>query len=292
MTFSNKQKGILALIGLAAIYASMGLYIRYLSVSFLFFQQIYLRLFSAIVIGFIIFNRSLNLSKIKKINRKEWLLLIFRSFTYYLLGLALFTKSILISKISTVSFISSLPMTAIIGSIIYKEKITIEKVFYLLISFIGVIIISVSDFSSILNWRLGELLAFISVIFTSLSIVLRKKHSKLLNNNEMSQLMIVIAFIMLLITSLFINEGPPVLGWNVFMIMILIIAGASNIILLFLTNYGFEKVKTITASNILTMEMFFAIIFGFIFFREIPSFKEIIGGILILLSVIQMNKLE
>jgi len=78
-----------------------------------------------------------------------------------------------------------------------------------LISFIGVIIISVSDFSSILNWRLGELLAFISVIFTSLSIVLRKKHSKLLNNNEMSQLMIVIAFIMLLMSNPNENVIPP-----------------------------------------------------------------------------------
>lgn len=292
MTLSNKQKGILALVGLAATYASMGIFIRYLSINFAFFQQIYLRLFFAVVIGFIIFNKSLNFSKLKKIKPAEWLLLIFRAATYYLLGLALFTKSILLTKISTVSFISSLPMTAILGAIIYKEKITYKKIVYILLSFIGVFIISVNSFSSIFNWRLGEFLALISVIFTSLSIVLRKKQSKLLNNNEISQIILTMAFLMLFFISLFSKEGLPTLGWNTNNILILFVAGLANTIIIFLTNYGFEKIQTIIASNILTLEMFFAVIFGFLFFKEIPNYKDVIGGLLILISVFQMNKLK
>jgi len=64
------------------------------------------------------------------------------------------------------------------------------------------------------------------------------------------------------------------------------------VLMIFFTNYGFEHVKTSIASNILTLEMFFAVLIGFLFFREIPSLKEIFGGVLILFSVIQMNKLE
>ena len=292
MTFSNKQKGILALIGLAVVYSSMGLFVRFLSLSFTFFQQIYLRLFAAVIIGFIIYNRSFNYSKLRKIKLTEWLLLIFRAATYYLLGLALYTKSILLTKISVVSFIGSIPMTAILGTLIYKEKITYKKIIYLLLSFVGVMIISVHDFSSIFDWRLGELLAFISVVFTSLSIVLRKKQTKLLSNIEMSQIILVMAFIMLFFTSFFVKESLPFIGWSTNTIIVLITAGIANIIMIFLTNYGFEKIQTVVASNILTLEMFFAVLIGFLFFREIPSLKEIFGGVLILFSVIQMNKLE
>ncbi len=292
MKLSDKQKGILALVGLAIVYASMGIFVRYLSLSFAFFQQIYLRLFTAVVIGFLIYNRSLNYQKLKKIKPEEWLLLIFRATTYYLLGLALYTKSILLTKISTVSFIGSIPMTAILGMLLYREKITYKKVAFLLLSFIGVVIISVKDFSSIFDWRLGELLALISVIFTSLSIVLRKNQSKLLSNNEMSQIIMTMAFIMLFFTSFFAKESLPLTGWSATSILIVIIAGLANTIMIFLTNYGFEKIQTVIAANILTLEMFFAVIFGFLFFREIPSAKDVIGAVLILFSVIQMNKLE
>lgn len=292
MKLSDKQKGILALVGLAIVYASMGIFVRYLSLSFAFFQQIYLRLFTAVVIGFLIYNRSLNYQKLKKIKPEEWLLLIFRATTYYLLGLALYTKSILLTKISTVSFIGSIPMTAILGMLLYREKITYKKVAFLLLSFIGVVIISVKDFSSIFDWRLGELLTLISVIFTSLSIVLRKNQSKLLSNNEMSQIIITIAFIMLFFTSFFAKESLPLTGWSTGSMLIVIIAGLANTIMIFLTNYGFEKIQTVIAANILTLEMFFAVLIGLMFYREIPSLKEIFGGVLISFSVIQMNKLE
>lgn len=292
MKLTEKQKGILALIGLAVVYASMGIFVRYLNLSFAFYQQIYLRLFAAVIIGFLIYNRSLDYSKLKKIKLNEWLLLIFRAATYYLLGLALYTKSILLTKISIVSFIGSIPMTAILGTLINKEKITYQKIIFILLGFIGVIIISVKDFASIFNWKLGEFLALISLIFTSLSIVLRKKQSKLLNNSEMSQIIFIIAFIMLFLTSFFAKESLPLTGWNAGSIMVLIIAGFANMAMLFLTNYGFEKVETIIASNILTLEMFFGVLFGFLFFKEVPGFKDVVGGVLILFSVIQMNKLE
>ncbi|MEK7597092.1 MAG: hypothetical protein AAB441_00420 [Patescibacteria group bacterium] len=99
MNLSNKQKGILALIGLAFTYASFGFFTRYLSVSFGFFQQLYLRILAGLIIGFLIFGTSFDFQKLKKITRTEWLLLIFRAAAYYLLGAALFNKAVLLTKI-------------------------------------------------------------------------------------------------------------------------------------------------------------------------------------------------
>ncbi|KKQ24518.1 MAG: hypothetical protein US40_C0003G0060 [Candidatus Roizmanbacteria bacterium GW2011_GWC2_37_13] len=292
MNLSEKQKGILSLIALAVVYASLGIFVRYLALSFAIFQQLYIRLLSASILGFFVFRKNLNFSKLKKISLREWGLLIFRSFFYYLIGVGLFTKAALMIKISTLSFIGSIPMTAILGFLILKEKITFKKILYIFLAFLGVMIISIKDFSSVFVWGTGEIIAFISVIFVSLAIIQRRYQTKLLNNNEITQIMLIFGFIFVFVTSLGFGEGLPLANWNLSSIITVILAGFINIALMFLTNYGFEKIQTSVASNILTLEMFFAILFGFFFFREIPTLKDAIGGILILFSVIQMNKLK
>ena len=291
MNFSNKQKGILALIGLAFTYASFGFFTRYLSLSFGFFQQLYLRILAGLIIGFLIFGKNFNFSKLKKINKTEWLILIFRATAYYLLGAALFNKAVLLTKISTVAFIGSIPMTAILGFLILKEKITLQKIFFITLSFIGVIAISINNFADF-SFGQGEIFALMSCFFAALSIVFRKYQTRLLNNVEITQILLFIAFIFILIASLLMKEGLPVNNWNGSVFLIILLSGLANVLMIFFTNYGFEHVKTSIAANILTLEMFFAVLIGLIIYREVPGFKEIIGGVLILFSVIQMNKLE
>jgi drug/metabolite transporter (DMT)-like permease len=292
MKLAERQKGIAALVGLAVIYASLGLFSRFLSTNFLLFQQVYLRMLFAFLLGFLFFYQKLNFSKLRKISFKEWLLLMFRAAGYYLLGVLLFTKASLLIKISTLSFIGSLPMTATLSFILLQEKPTFKKFIYITLAFIGVTIISVKDYSSLFTWGQGELLALISCIFASLSIVFRKYQTKLLNNFEISQIMLFFAFIFVLIGSLIFKEGFPVNNWNANVLAVVLVAGVVNILLILFTNYGFEKVQISLASNILTLEMLFAVILGFLFYKEIPTAKDLIGAVLILYGVIQMNKLE
>lgn len=291
MKLSNKQKGIAALIGLAFSYASFGFFTRYFSASFGFFEQLYLRIFAGLILGFLIFYKQINFSKLKKISLKEWLLLIFRSAAYYLLGAGMFNKAVLLTKISTVSFISSLPMTAILGFIILKEKVTSKKIIYIFLSFVGVVIISVKSFSNLLVWGPGEVLALLSTTFVSLSIVFRRFQTKLLTNLEMTQIILAFATIFLLIASFTVKENLPIYNWNWAIFFMIVLTGLANIGMIFFTNYGFEHVENSLASNILTLEMVFAVIIGFVIYKEIPTIKDLLGGILILFSVIQMNKI-
>ena len=290
MNLSNKQKGILALVGLAFTYASFGFFTRYLSVSFGFFQQLYLRILAGLIIGFLIFGKNFNFSKLRKITLKEWLILIFRGTAYYLLGAALFNKAVLLTKISTVALIGSIPMTAILGFLILKEKLTAEKIIYIFLSFIGALIISVNSFTNF-SWGLGEIMAFISCFFVALSITFRRYQTKLLNNVEITQIMLSVAFISIFTASLLAKESL-LINWSVSSIVVILIAGLMNVLMIWFTNYGFENVKTSIAANILTLEMFFAVLIGLLLYREIPGTKELIGGVLILFSVIEMNKLE
>jgi drug/metabolite transporter (DMT)-like permease len=295
MTFKDKteqQKGVIALILLALTFASMGLFARYLSSGLLLFQQVYFRILAAFIIGYIVFRKEINISKFKRLLAKEWIIITFRAVSLSLFGIILFTQAIILTKYSNVSFIGSLPTTALLGFILLHEKFSFKKLALILLAFGGVLLISVQDYSHIFSWGKGEVLALISTIFFSLSYIARKWQSNALNNKELTVINFLVAFIVVFIASLLKGDGLPTTGWHWGLLIAVIGAGIFNILNVFLTNYGFQKVEAVFASNILTLESVFAIVLGFLFYKEIPIPKELLGGIIITLSVIGMNKLE
>lgn len=289
---SARRKGVLSLVLLALVFASMGLFARYLATGFLLFQQVYLRMFSAFIIGLVVFKKDLNFSKFKKLPLKEWSIIVLRAVSFSLFGIILFTQAIIITKYSNVSFISALPTTALLGFILLKEKFNFKKLAFVLVAFAGVLLISVNDFSNILNWDRGGLLTLISTVFFSLSYVARKWQTDLLNNKELTVANFFVASLVVFSVSIFKGDGLPVFGWNWGLAMAVIGAGIFNIANVFLTNYGFQKVEAVLASNILTLESVFAIFLGFLFYREVPLVKEFVGGLIIIFSVIGINKME
>lgn len=289
---SARRKGVLSLVLLALVFASMGLFARYLATGFLLFQQVYLRMFSAFIIGLVVFKKDLNFSKFKKLPLKEWSIIVLRAVSFSLFGIILFTQAIIITKYSNVSFISALPTTALLGLILLKEKFNFKKLAFVLVAFAGILLISVNDFSNILNWDRGGLLTLISTVFFSLSYVARKWQTDLLNNKELTVANFFVASLVVFSVSIFKGDGLPVFGWNWGLAMAVIGAGIFNIANVFLTNYGFQKVEAVLASNILTLESVFAIFLGFLFYREVPLVKEFVGGLIIIFSVIGINKME
>jgi drug/metabolite transporter (DMT)-like permease len=251
-----------------------------------------LRIFAAFVIGLVVFYKDLDFKKIFIISRKEWLLLVLRSITLYLFGVTLISKAYTETLYSNVSFIGALPLTAIFGFILLKEKVSFQKILFVLIGFLGVVIIAVHDYSHVFKWGQGELLTLIATVSFSLSYIFRKWQSDILNNKEISVIIFLISTLLLFISSLLLGEKlPHTSSFSTFTVLIIILAGLGNVANLFLTNYGFKKVQAVLAGNILMLESVFAVIIGFLFFRELPTFNDIIGGLLILSSAYMINKL-
>lgn len=288
----NTTKGILALIIVTTMFASIGIFSRYMQTSFHLFQQTYLRMGGALLFGFIFFGNDLHITKLRKIPLKDWLLLIIRSFSNYVGGVILFTLAVFNTSLGNVSLIQALPFIAIFGIIFFKEKSTKGKVFFLLLSFLGVVILSINNIHEIFVWGKGQTLSLISAFFFSFAYISRRWQSRTLNNKEMTQIMLFFAVIFLLLGSFFFKEGLPTNGWNPTVIIALLVSAFFNVAMLFLINYGFGHVQPFLASNILTLEGFFAIILGFLIYREIPMAKDVIGGILIVIAVIGMNYME
>lgn len=292
MKLTQKQKGVISIVLLALLFASMGVFARYMQTNFTLFQQVYLRIAAALMLSLFFFKNKINFGKIYKISLKDWVVLIFRSLMLYVFGVSLFTYGIINAKYSNVSFISALPLTAVFGFILLKEKFTIKKMAYVMLAFLGVIFISVTDMRNLFNWGRGEFVTLVSVVFFSLSYIGRKWHSKLLNNYEITTLIFLISFVFVFLTSFFMGEGLPTHNWSYFLGLVVLFAGLFNVGNLYLTNYGFERVEAVFASNLLTLESLFAIVVGFIFFREVPVMRELVGGAMIIFSVIKMNELE
>lgn len=288
----NSTKGIISLIILTLIFASIGLFSRYLNLSFHLFQQTYIRMFFAFLLGLILFKNSLHIKKLAKISSKEWTLLFFRSITNYIGGVILFTLAVLHTKIANVSVIQSLPLVAVFGFIFLKEKATMRKIILVMLAFIGAILISVKGGFQIRDIGVGELYAIFAAVFFALGYIARRWHSNLLNNKEITEIMLAIATITLFLGSFLFHEGIPTTGWNINTFVVYLVSGFLNVAALFLINYGFEHVKPVLASNLLTLESLFGLLLGFIFYKELPQIREIIGGVLIVSSVIFFNKEE
>lgn len=289
---SDQEKGVLSLVLLAIVFASMGLFARFLATGFVLFQQVYLRMLAALVVGLVVFRKDITFSKYLTLSLKDWAIIILRAVCYSLFGIILFTQAILATKYANVSFIGAIPMTAVLGFVLLKEKFTWKKALYILLAFAGVILISVKDYSHLFDWGRGEVLTLISTFFFALSYVARKWQTKKLNNKELTAVNFLVAFLAVFLVSLIKGDGLPVNGWNWTLLLAVIGAGAFNTMNVFLTNYGFQKVEAVLASNILTLESLFAIILGFVFYQEMPFLKDIFGGAIITYAVIAMNKLE
>lgn len=292
MVTPKQSKGIASLVLLSLGFAGVAVSIRYLGLSLPLFQQIYLTTGIGFLISLLIFRRTLTLSKLKKISLRDWGTIILRILVGYVIAVPLYREAIAISKISNVTFLQAIPFAAVFGWVLFKEKFTFLKLFYVLVAFAGIVLISVSDFSSIFSFGKGELFSIISAAFFTLSFLARKWMSDDLTDQELTQVILFISTLILFAVSIGIGEGMPSIKWTTVLFWAALFTGFFNAVNIFLINYGFKKVKAVLAGNIITLESVFALILAFIFFRELPVLKELVGGLLILASVIQMNKLE
>lgn len=292
MILKEKSKGVIALVVLSFGFALMSIFGRYLGAAFTPLQQLYLALGVGFLISLIIFPRTLTLNKLLTGPRKDWIFIGYRVILGYLLGGTMYRASLSLTKISNVTFIQSIPFAAILGFTLFKEKFTLPKFLLITLSFIGAVIISVQDVSSLITVGTGELLSFFSALIFSISYVSRKWQTTHFNDREMAQILLLLGFIVLFVVSIITGELWPPLHWDNLLLLSVIGSGFFNAINIFLINYGFRTVANVTASNIITLEAVFAVIMAYFFYREIPSPIEFIGGLFIIGSMITLNNLD
>ena len=286
--------GLLAIATLAVIFGLTAVLARYLGTETELFEQWYLRYGIMFLLSILVFHRRVNFRKFLTLPGKEWLVILFRAFIGSVLAVALYTLAAQQAKIGVVAFMQVLPSTALLGILLFHERVSKARAGAILLAFLGASLVVVHNLGDLAGMNIGALWSLISGILFSLQFVTRKWHSKALNNQELTVAIIGAGFVMNYIVSLALYHRffASTADWGTQFVLVLFIAGCLGVANIFLINYGFERVSAVIAGNILALEQVFGTLFGFILYGELLSIREIIGGVVILIAVILTNQLN
>lgn len=286
---SETKKGVIALIILALVFATMGVFVRPLGTDFAVFEQSYLRIGLAFVIGSLLFWKDISWKKFFSLSGKDTLVLIVRAVLLYL-GVALFTDSILHSNYSDTYFLNNLPLLPVFGYVFLREKLSPRTLAWIGVAFVGTLLVSVSDISSFVLGA-GSITALCSMLAFDISYTARRWQSDALSDKESTVGMFFVGALFLFIASLALGEPlPSASQFSPFILLVIFLSAVFNVINLYLSNYGFGRVKVGIGGTIITLETVFALLYAVFLYHQAPTLQELIGGALIVISVWQINR--
>ena len=217
------------------------------------------------------------LTKIKILGNNK-LILLSRAFLG-LISMVFFFQSIKYLDLGvTVSIRYTSPIFATIFAVfLLKEKIKIIQWFFILISFIGVILINIIGIKIEL---IGFLFALLSAIFLGLVFVITNK----IGNTENP--LVILNYFMLI--ALIFSGLMSIDSWvnpSFSELMLLIGSGGLGYTGVFYMTKSFQNSKVSILAPIKYLEVIFAIIIGFYFFKEEYTEYSLLGIFLILIGV-------
>ncbi|MCA9385527.1 DMT family transporter [Candidatus Dojkabacteria bacterium] len=276
----------LVLIGAAFLYATAGVFDRTLSAEVSVYMQVLIRTaLSVLLFISIVFLKRV---QFRKIERKDWKYLIaqgvlsFSGFIFFIqavtkipIGLTLFTfySGILISVF-------------IYSSFIFKEKVTKTTFTALCLSSIGLVIMFLNSLETYSLY--GFIFAFIAGCGFGLNFPVSKHVSDKYSHLQINTTVFFVSFILSTCT-VFLTGTTITFSYSIGIWVAFILYSITIILAYFACIYGFQHTKTQIASLTLLLEVVFAVVIGYLVYREIPTLHTTIGGILILISQILIN---
>lgn len=275
--------GLVSLLSSGLIFGSFGVWVRLLSADLSSYQQIAFRNIIALGIALLI----IIITKIK-INFKgaspKYLFLFGISFP---LGVICYTLSVLNTTImlSIFSFyLGSILSSLVIGILVFKEKLTIQKTLSL-----ALVILGFTFFAKGLNsLNIGIILGIMGGLFDVVSNSFRKHLAGKINRVVLTLIPqiggIVVATIFMIQSATFQIPSINTSSW-----LIGIIFGALLFSVNYLLLYGFQHFDLNLGTIAISSEVVFASLFGYLLFAETPSPTDFYGGMLIVAAIVIGN---
>lgn len=285
----KKNLGFFCLLLTAMLFGSFGVWIKLLNQNIEINQQMVLRNFVAFAFSllFIIVTKKYKLLK-KGFWKNSKLLanIILVSFSAILYNFAMiYTK---IAVVTFVFYIGNLLTSWLIGTLIYHEKTDLLKKISIFLVMLGLILFTTP--LSVASLNIGIVLALASGILDALNNGLRKELSNKISKIVMLMLIsvgsiVISSFLMLIEGQNFqFIQTMPLQSW-----VITVIFGCLLLAVGYLLFLGFQNFDLGLGTIVLSSELMFALIFGFLVFNEIPTTRELIGGFCILVASILPN---
>lgn len=272
------SKGVIFLTFSAFLYALTGVFSRYLSG---YFDSLSLNIYRGVVGCLILF--PLAIKNWVQINRRDifWLGLYGISSPLSFLFFYVSTIHITIGLTLFLFYSSALIMGFLLGKVLLHEKLTRNKIFALFLSFVGLIIIGYPHLTSSSFY---VLVAIVSGVLYGVVNACSRKVSKTYSSSQLNFINYFVSLILFIPLWIYSGITFPHVSMNVPFVTATAFTLVS-ISALFLLINGFKQVEVQVGSIILLSEIVFGIVFGIIFFKEIPTLSTIIGGSFIIVSL-------
>lgn len=275
----NRKFGVLSLFTVGAMYGLYGIYSRLIGSAFGDFNQNWLRnIIVAIIAGMIIF---VSRSTIKPLLRKDikWIIIWFLSGSWVTVLTFIAFNHLKIGTVYLVIYSAMITSGFLSGKLFFKEKIDLTKIISLLLAIGGLVIIY--RFSISKDEMLYAIMCLVSGLMTGIWNTISKKFSDNYPNMQMVLMDAVASVIAALIGAMLFREVLPTsinpVSWVwLFVYAITQVANVGLIV------YGFKNLEAQIGSVILPVEIIFATIFAYLFFREYPTSSALIGGLMII----------
>ncbi len=276
-------RGEIALITAGILYGFFGVFTKLIGFSIPMFYQAWVRCLGALImlapIAFFLKGHW------RKIAPKDHVWFFLRSFCGFISFLTIYIAFIKLD-IGTAYFLtyaSSMIVGYILGIVLFQEKLTKSGILAFTLSFIALSLIYSVHIQG--DTLLYVILAIISGAFSPGWNVFSKKISSSYSILQLNVVDTAYAFVFPFITSLLLREPWTPISWTPAWIYSCLL-GCLFMSTGFLIVYGFKKVSAQTGMILMLIEIVAGIIFGYLFFTEMPSFGSFVGGGLIILAML------
>ncbi|MEY8702659.1 DMT family transporter [Francisella philomiragia] len=201
------------------------------------------------------------------------------------LDLAFYSISLIYTSIAEASLLTNLCpfITTFIAIIFLKEKVSLKYYLVLLVAFIGLLLLmSQAGLSS--QHLLGNWLAIISAVFYALFIIFSKKLRDSCSTFRMMFIASLSGSIVLFILAFIFNEQIiPTTARGIAILLAIALFGHLLGNILYISRI--KHISLAMSSLVLLVGPVFALLYGYVLFRETFSIQQLVGMFIIILSV-------
>ncbi|MBN8192755.1 DMT family transporter [Bacillus sp. NTK074B] len=180
-------------------------------------------------------------------------------------------------------------LTALMATIILRNRPTVIKVIGFLSGSIGVAIIVLSGGEGIGGLKMGDLYIFISIFSQALSFIIISRAAKTLDPRLLTGYMLVFGSIVLFMISLFTEPGglrqlgdAPASIWVLFFASAIMATAVGHMVY----NHSIGKIGAAETSIFLNLNTFFSLVGASLFLGEAVTYYHLIGLVFIVLGVV------
>lgn len=233
-----------------------------------------------------------SIKELRSVSKKQLLICIVSGIFLALHFISYFTAVKYTSIVNATMLVNTQPIFIFIGSIlILKEKVSIKSTLCIVVALIGSAIISMGGSTTGTNVQLGNFLAVAGAFFFAGYMMIGRVVRKNLSNTSYTFIVYSSSAILLMIINL-VTKTPlypyPKADWLIFLGLAVFCTILGHSIF----NWALQYLNPAFVSISILGEPVFATVWAVFLFNEIPSVVQVIGAIIILVSIGYFTKIS